>query len=531
MLSKSILCLLVALFALTNATFQEENQVLILTGEDFDSAIETFEHILVEFYAPWCGHCNRLAPEYEKAAQYLQESGSKIRLAKVDATEHKELAEKQEVKGFPTLFFFSKGEKFLYNGGRTAPTILAWLKRKTEFASQNIEKLEDLDFAIEKLEFLVIFYGDELDRAFKMFWNVASRNMDIAFFHTTSQEIIQQYNPDGDAKISVLRSFDSRRVDFNDDYTESHIEQFINKNKHPRLLQYNNKVAKLIFGDLNPALFFISGKGDSNEKAWNSVNSIIDEVRNDDVFVTTCAFEDEACEKVIKYFGLKREHLPAIVLFKPATRTTRAERYLFEGKPTIENLKQFFEGFKAGTLEALPKSDEVPDKNEDPVKVIVGRSFEDIVYDNDKDVLVFFNDFDCEECKELLPVFQGLAKLTNSIQDLILGKIDVDTNYVKGITINKCPQIYLFPRNNKSDPIVYVGEKDLKTVYEFFKGHFTVEFDESLIKLDETLDEIAREAWEKEQAAEISRKKMEELQAAQDAREAQTQQKPYNTEL
>lgn len=530
MLSKTVICLLLALFTISNA-FEEENGVLNLTGEDFDSAIETFEHILVEFYAPWCGHCNRLAPEYEKVAQYLQEAGSKIRLAKVDATVHKELAEKHEVKGFPTLFMFTKGEKSAYTGGRTAPTILAWLKRKTEIASQAIEKLEDIEFAIEKLEFLVIFYGDELDRAFKMFWNVATRNMDVAFFHTTSQEIMQKYNPNGDAKISALRTFDERRVDFNEDFTESAIEQFILKNKHPRTMEYSNKVAKLIFGDLNPALFYIKGKGDSNEKAWNAVNGIIDQVRADDVFVTTCAFEDEACEKVIKYFGIKREHLPAIVLFKPATRTTRAERYLFEEKVNHENLVKFYEGVKAGTRSPLPKSDEIPDKNEDLVKVIVGRTFDDIVYDNDKDVLVFYNDIDCPECRELLEVFQGLAKLTLPIEDLILGKIDLDTNYVKGLNFKTCPQVYLYPRNKKSEPVVYTLEKDLKTIYEFFKDHLTVEFDQSLIKLDETLEAIQREAFEKEQAAEVSRKKMEELQAAQDAREAQAQQKPFNTEL
>ena len=54
----------------------------------------------------YSGHCKTLAPEYAKAAQKLAENNPPYYLAKVDATENKELAEKFGVKGFPTLFFF-----------------------------------------------------------------------------------------------------------------------------------------------------------------------------------------------------------------------------------------------------------------------------------------------------------------------------------------------------------------------------------------------------------------------------------------
>jgi len=59
-------------------------------------------------------------PEYEKAAKELKDAGSKIKLAKVDATVEKKLGDDHNVKGFPTLKFFKNGEIKEYNGPREA---------------------------------------------------------------------------------------------------------------------------------------------------------------------------------------------------------------------------------------------------------------------------------------------------------------------------------------------------------------------------------------------------------------------------
>mmetsp|Transcript_4502 Transcript_4502/g.13229 ORF Transcript_4502/g.13229 Transcript_4502/m.13229 type:complete len:235 (+) Transcript_4502:71-775(+) len=106
-----------------------ENGVYKLEESNFDSALAKFPTLMVEFYAPWCGHCKALAPAYEKAARKLKKRDMPApRLAKVDATVEGALAKKYEVTGYPTLLVFKDG-KFhgKYEGGRDKNDFIHYL--------------------------------------------------------------------------------------------------------------------------------------------------------------------------------------------------------------------------------------------------------------------------------------------------------------------------------------------------------------------------------------------------------------------
>eukprot|EP00817_Percolomonadidae_sp_ATCC50343_P005799 CAMPEP_0117423322 /NCGR_PEP_ID=MMETSP0758-20121206/3976_1 /TAXON_ID=63605 /ORGANISM="Percolomonas cosmopolitus, Strain AE-1 (ATCC 50343)" /LENGTH=365 /DNA_ID=CAMNT_0005206455 /DNA_START=11 /DNA_END=1108 /DNA_ORIENTATION=- len=111
--------------------YEPPSAVKVVTPENFDSVVGGDDNVLLEFYAPWCGHCKALTPKYEKVGEtFARESNCVV--AKVDADAHKSLGSKFDVKGFPTIKFFPKGSKepVDYNGGREEQNFIDFLNDK-----------------------------------------------------------------------------------------------------------------------------------------------------------------------------------------------------------------------------------------------------------------------------------------------------------------------------------------------------------------------------------------------------------------
>lgn len=109
------------------------SDVIELTDSNFEKLVLKSDDMwLVEFFAPWCGHCKNLAPQWEIAASDLK---GKVKLGALDATVHSVMASRYGVQGYPTIKFFHKGDVEDYDGGRTASDIVAWA---TDKAAVNI---------------------------------------------------------------------------------------------------------------------------------------------------------------------------------------------------------------------------------------------------------------------------------------------------------------------------------------------------------------------------------------------------------
>ncbi|KAJ3517607.1 hypothetical protein NLJ89_g402 [Agrocybe chaxingu] len=109
------------------------SNVLELLPETFDSIIGKGTPALVEFFAPWCGHCKNLAPVYEQLADVFSHAKNKVIVAKVDADgAGKPLGKRFGVTGFPTLKWFdAEGKEVTYEEGRDLESLSKYITKKT----------------------------------------------------------------------------------------------------------------------------------------------------------------------------------------------------------------------------------------------------------------------------------------------------------------------------------------------------------------------------------------------------------------
>ncbi|CAD8208859.1 unnamed protein product [Paramecium pentaurelia] len=120
---------------------KNEGTVIELTSDNFDHVVfNSKQDVLVKFFAPWCGHCKAMAESYKELAQNLKDNQN-ILIAEMDWTTHQ--TGSVEIKGFPTLIFFKKGqdkpEQIKYQSARTAEALSKFIEENSSFV-----KKEDL---------------------------------------------------------------------------------------------------------------------------------------------------------------------------------------------------------------------------------------------------------------------------------------------------------------------------------------------------------------------------------------------------
>jgi len=111
----------------------ENEPVKVVVAETLDDIVfKSGKNVLIEFYAPWCGHCQKLAPILDEVALSFQ-SDSSVIIAKLDATANDIPIDTFDVKGFPTIYFRSaSGNVVVYEGDRTKEDFISFIEKNSE---------------------------------------------------------------------------------------------------------------------------------------------------------------------------------------------------------------------------------------------------------------------------------------------------------------------------------------------------------------------------------------------------------------
>jgi len=452
---------------LTASEITKEEGVLVLTEDNFQEAIDANEFVLVEFYAPWCGHCKALAPEYAKAAGLLTEKDSPVKLAKVDATENPKVAEKFEVRGYPTLKFFRSGKDSEYNGGRTAETIVTWLEKKTGPPAKTLATVDEAKAFVEENEIAVIGFFPDVESADAVAFLAAASNLDDYPFGVASDAAVaEEYKAKG---VVLFKKFDEGRNDLEGDVTEESVTTFVQGNSLPLVIDFNQETAQKIFsGDIKShLLLFLSAAAEDYAAKVEIARGIAKEYKGQMLFVTINTDEEDH-KRIMEFFGMEEAELPSM-------RIIHLEEDMAKYRPesteiSDSNIRAFVTSYLKGELKPHLMSEEVPeDWDKEPVKVLVGKNFDAVARDASKDVLVEFYAPWCGHCKQLTPVWDKLGEKYKDHETIVIAKMDSTANELEDIKVQGFPTIKLVQKG-ENKIIDYNGERTLEGFVKFLES-------------------------------------------------------------
>ncbi|CAH8362446.1 unnamed protein product [Eruca vesicaria subsp. sativa] len=474
----------------------DEKDVVVIKERNFTDVIENNEYVMVEFYTPWCGHCQSFAPEYALAATELKGDG--VVLAKIDGAEERELAHEYSVKEFPFILFFVDGEHMAYTGGRTKETIVTWVKKTIGHTLYNLTTLDDAEKVLTSGNKVVLGYLNSLVGVEHDQLAAASKaEDDVTFYQTVNPDVAKMFHIDPESKrpaLVLVKKEEEKISHFDGEFVKSALVSFVSANKLPLVTVLTLESSQKIFESaIEKQLLLFANKNDS-EKVLLEFEEAAKSFKGKLIFVYVDVDDEDHGQPIAEYFGVSS---PKLVAF---TGNEDLKKHYFDGEIKSDQIKIFGEEFLSDKLTPFYKSDPIPEKvkernsylyhsckqwtsnfwclqNDGDVKSVVGDNFDEIVLDESKDVLLKVYAPWCGRCQALEPMYNKLAKHLKGIDSLVIAKMDGTTNEHPKAKAEGFPTILFFPAGNKtSEPITVDTDHTVVAFYKFMRKHATVPF-------------------------------------------------------
>uniref|UniRef100_A0A804PDC5 protein disulfide-isomerase n=1 Tax=Zea mays TaxID=4577 RepID=A0A804PDC5_MAIZE len=447
----------------------DETHVVVLTAANFSSFLAATRHVMVEFYAP----------EYAAAAAHLavHHNQTDLALAKADATEETDLAQRYDVQGFPTIILFIDGVPKDYNGARTKDAIVDWINKKLGPAVQDVTSVHEAERILTGDDKAVIAFLDTLTGAHSDELAAASRLEDsINFYQTSIPDVAKLFHIDPAAKrpsIVLLKKEEEKLTFYDGKFKASAIADFVSANKLPLVTTLTQETSPSIFGNAIKKQILLFAVASESSKFLSIFKEAAKPFKGKLLFVFVERDNDEVGEPVANYFGLTGQETTVLAY----TGNEDARKFFLDGEVSLEAIKDFAEGFLEDKLTPFYKSEPVPESNDGDVKIVVGKSLDVIVLDESKDVLLEIYAPWCGHCQSLEPTYNKLAKHLSGVDSLVIAKMDGTTNEHPRAKSDGYPTILFYPAGKKSfEPVTFEGERTVVDMYRFIKKHASIPF-------------------------------------------------------
>jgi len=447
-------------------------KALELTIDNFDDKVGGADLSGVFFYAPWCGHCKKAKPEWAEAAKMLEEDNIPLFAVNLDEDENRPLAQKYQIQGFPTIMIFKKDKldtPLPYEGPRQANDFASGIKAfsgpastKLDQADEALLKSKDLDHT--KVTVIAFLDNTESEDQKNFEDAVDAIRGDGIYYFTDNYEIAKVIHEDVVVKPNTLLLFrhsDGGIAKSDGIGSVEDVLRFIDTNYASPFLEFSQMskgIADRVYRGAFKYNIFMYAAEDKKEEigAWASKipekfagkvsPAVIFDAKSSESRIGQYFSFDDALDLSIAVVDLNAES---------------GGKFIMEESATEKSAFQFIEDVLAGNVEPTLKSEPIPESNSDPVKVVVGKTFEDIVLSGSNVLLEIYAPW-CGHCKALTPIYEELAKELEGDEEVVIAKIDGTANDITDgrFKFTGFPTLYFIDSKGKVSPYSDAREKD-----------------------------------------------------------------------
>ncbi|QSZ29983.1 hypothetical protein DSL72_004501 [Monilinia vaccinii-corymbosi] len=451
--------------ALAGAAIASASDVASLTKDTFPDFVKENDLALLEFFAPWCGHCKALLPEYEEAATTLKEK--KIALGKVDCTEEAELCQSFKVEGYPTLKVFRGMDHVSpYSGPRKAAAIISYMTKQSLPAVSILSQDTLEDFKTADKVVLVAYFDAEDKTSSATFTTVAEKLRDSYLFGASNDAALAKAEGVKFPSVVLYKSFDEGKAILPGAFEAEAIEKFAKTSSVPLIGEVGPDTYAEYMASGTPLAYIFAETPEERTALSEALKPIAEKHRGAISFATIDA---KAFGAHSNNLNLEADKFPAFAI----QDIVNNKKYPFDQKLEITEatIGKFAQQFVDGKLEPSIKSEPIPEKQEGPVQIIVAHNYDEIVLDDTKDVLVEFYAPWCGHCKALAPKYHILAGLyvdAGHSDKITIAKVDATLNDTPE-EIQGFPTIKIFKAGDKKNPVEYTGDRSIGDLIKFIK--------------------------------------------------------------
>nr|XP_026695695.1 protein disulfide-isomerase 2 isoform X3 [Ciona intestinalis] len=455
---------------------KEENGVLILTNDNFDSVVTETKHVLVEFYAPWCVHCVELEKEWVKVADQLKTERPDIRLAKIDGSVHAAMTERMHISGYPGIIFCKdNGNRTIhYTGGRQAADIVSWLKKKTGPPTVPLENAEAVANFKKDNEVVVIgYFPDSESDGHLSFKKVADEIDDVMFGSIHTAEAAAESDI-AENTVTVFKQEEGKILKTATTSKDKFAITWVYNEIAPLVQEMSEESAPKIFGgDIQiHNLLFIPKLSQESQDHLTAFTEAAKQFKGKVLFIYIDT-DSEENKRVMEFFGLTDADIPDYRIIKMSENMAKFKPDTKE--LTTEAIAAFTNKVVTGEVQRHLMSAEIPDDwDKNPVTVLVGKNFEQVAYDKKKKVFVEFYAPWCGHCKSLAPTWDKLGEKYSDNADVVIAKMDSTANELSQFEISGFPTLKFFPEvaeGEEQKVLDYDGDRTVEAMAAFIDSN------------------------------------------------------------